>query len=229
MKKIQARKITLIYKNIETQPEKFSINYYYNQISKKFKLDRDLITLAIGVSVHDDGFHHLRIFFYFKKKRHIVRLRRYFSFILDHPCEGYTSTSKSKELDVITKMTNSQCWGDVGLKTKIETTLIEAELEKGRTPVMFLDIKDSSLRHLLYSSPSKIERLSKYKQLYNHIAHLRQKPRILFDIKKIWKYGQASELNYTFESLNQLIKILSFLNNHAIPSKRYYKSKMLHL
>ena len=185
MNKIQARKITLIYKNIETQPEKFSINYYYSQISKKFKLDKDLKTLAIGISVHDDGFHHLRIFFYFKKKRHIVRLRRYFSFILDHPCEGYTSTSKSKELDLITKMTNSQCWGDVGLKTKIETTLIEAELEKGRTPVMFLDIEDSSLRHLLYSSPSKIERLSKYKQLYNHIAHLRQKPRITFDLKKV--------------------------------------------
>ena len=99
--------------------------------------------------------------------------------------------------------------------------MIEAELEKGRTPVMFLDIEDSSLRHLLYNSPSKIERLSKYKQLYNHIAHLRQKPRIMFDIKKVWESGQASELNYTFESLNQLIKILSFLNDHAIPSKRY--------
>lgn len=228
-KKIQARKITLIYKSIKTQQGKFSPDYYYNQISKKFKLDIDLITLGIGVSPYDDGTHNLRIFFYFKKKRHIVRLQHYFSFIVDHPCEGYTSTNKSKELNLIMKMTKSQCWGDVGLKTKIETTLIEAELSKGRTPVMFLDIEDSSLRHLLYHSPTKIERLSKYKQLYNHIAHLREKPRIAFDIEKVLKYGKSSDLNYTSESLNQLVQILSFLNDHSMPSKRCYKSKMLHL
>ena len=227
--KIQAKKITIIYKNIKTEPNKFSVDYYFKKVSEKFKLNEDLITLGIGVSPYDDETHTLRIYFYFKNKRHIIRLQKYFSFIIDHPCEGYTSTNKSKELDLITRMTNSKCWGEIGLKTKIEATLIEAELSKGRTPVMFLDIEDSSLRHLLYHSPTKIERLSKYKQLYNHIANLRQKPRILFDIEKVYKYGKNFDLNYTPESLNLLVEILSFLNENSMPSKRCYKSKMLHL
>lgn len=228
--KIQARKITIFYQNIKTQfDQSISLDYYYNKISQKFKLNKDLITLGIGLSLYDDGTHTLRIFFYFKNKRHIVRLRQYFSFIVDHPCEGYTSTNKSKELDLIMKMTNSRCWGDTGLKTKLEAIHIENEINKGRTPVMFFDLEESSLRHLLYHSPTKIERFSRYKQLYNHIVNLRSKPRIFFDIKKVWEYGKNPDLNYTFQSLSQLIDILSFLNNHAVPNDRAYKAQMLHL
>jgi len=228
--KIQARKITIFYRNIKTQtPENSLLNYYFKRISEKFDINKDLITLGIGVSSFDDETHSLRIFFYFKKKKHIIRLRQYFSFIVDHPCEGYTSTNKSKELDLVMKMMTSQCWGDTGLKTKIEAMLIEKEINEGRTPVMFFDLEESSLRHLLYHSPTKIERFSKYKQLYNHIENLRSKPRVLFDIDKVYDYGKNPDLNYSTESLNQLVRILSFLNSHSIPANRRYKSKMLHL
>ena len=94
---------------------------------------------------------------------------------------------------------------------------------------MFLDIEDSSLRHMLYHSPTKIEKYSKYKQLYNHIKYLREKPRILFDIQKIKELGMSPELNYTAEALHKLVCILEFLNKHAFPSNRHYKSKTLHL
>lgn len=94
---------------------------------------------------------------------------------------------------------------------------------------MFFDLEESSLRHLLYHSPTKIERFSKYKQLYNHMENLRSKPFIFFDIEKVYNLGQNSELNYTQKSLSQLVEILSFLNNHSIPLDRRYKSSMLHL
>lgn len=226
---IQARKITIIYKNITTQFDNSTSNFYFKKISEKFSLNKDLVTLGIGVSPYDDGTHTLKIFFYFKKRKHIARLRHYFSFIVDHPCEGYTSTNKKKELDIIMKMTDSKCWGDTGLQTNLEAIHIENEINQGRTPVMFFDIEESSVRHLLYHSPSKIERFSKYKQLYNHIANLREKPYVFFDINKVYNYGKNPSLNYTPEALEQLVKILSFLNEQSIPSKRCYKSKMLHL
>ena len=90
----QSRKITLIYKNIKTDIQECLLTHYFKQITFKFKLDIDLITLAIGVSPYDDGTHTIRIFFFL---------------ILDHPCEIYKSRSKVKELDLITKMTTSRC------------------------------------------------------------------------------------------------------------------------
>lgn len=106
---ISARKITIIYKNINSKNNNYTLDYYFKRISEKFKIDKDIITLGIGVSPYEDETHTLRIFFYFKKRKQIVRLRQYFSFIVDHPCEGYTSTNKSKELDLIMKMSNSRC------------------------------------------------------------------------------------------------------------------------
>lgn len=111
----------------------------------------------------------------------------------------------------------------------MEAVHIEKEIREGRTPVMFFDIKDSSLRHLLYHCPTKIERYSKYQQLYNHIENLRNKPHSVFDLNKVYNLAQDPKLNYTDISLKKLLEILSFLNTHADPSKRSYKSKMLHL
>ena len=76
------------------------------------------------------------------------------------------------------------------MKTNLEAVLIEKEIREGRTPVMFFDIKDSSLRHLLYHCPIKIERYSKYQQLYNHIENLRTKSHSLFDLNKVYEFGQ---------------------------------------
>ena len=226
---IQSRKITLIYRNIKTDINECLLTYYFKKITYKFKLDIDLITLGLGVSPYEDGTHTIRIFFYFKKKRHIVRFQKYFSFILDHPCEIYKSRSKVKELDLITKMTTSRCWGDTGVKTNLEAVLIEKEIREGRTPVMFFDIEDSSLRHLLYHCPTKIERYSKYQQLYNHIENLRTKSHSIFDLNKVYELGQDPKLNYSPNALKKLLEILSYLNTHADPSKREYKAKMLHL
>lgn len=226
---LAARKITVIYKNVKITQYPSTLSEFYNVISKKFKLNIDLKTLAIGISPNEDNLQTVCIFFYFKKKRNIVKTRKYFSFILDHPCEAYTSTNKTIEINKILTMVNTRCWGDVGLKTKVEAAFIEGELSKGRTPAMFLDIEDSSLRHMLYHSPTKIEKYSKYKQLYNHIKYLREKPRILFDIQKIKELGMSPELNYTAEALHKLVCILEFLNKHAFPSNRHYKSKTLHL
>lgn len=226
---LSARKITITYKNVNVTQYPSKLNEYYEVISKRFKLETDLRTLAIGISPNEDNLQTVCIFFYFTKKKNIVRPRRYFSFILDHPCEAYTSTNKAREINQIMSMVNTRCWGDVGLKTKVEAAFIEGEISKGRTPVMFFDIEDSSLRHLLYHSPTKIEKYSKYKQLYNHIKFLREKPRIIFDIEKIRNTGLNSPINYTESSLQQLISILEFINVHSIPSTRRYKSKTLHL
>ena len=65
------------------------------------------------------------------------------------------------------------------LKTNVEAIHIEDEISKGRTSVMFFDLQDTRLRHLLYHSSTKIEKFSKYKQLYNHIKNLIKK--IIFD------------------------------------------------
>ena len=50
-----------------------------------------------------------------------------------------------------------------------------------------------------------------------------------FDIQKIKELGMSPELNYTVEALHKLVCILEFLNKHAFPSNRHYKSKTLHL
>lgn len=106
---IQSRKITLLYRNIKTTTNECLLTHYFRKITHKFKLDTDLITLGLGISPYEDGTHTVRVFFYFQKKKHIVRFQKYFSFIIDHPCEIYKSKSKVKELDLITKMTTSRC------------------------------------------------------------------------------------------------------------------------
>lgn len=229
MKNLSARKITLIYKDVKITQYPSTISEYFEVISKKFKMDVDLKTLAIGISPNEDNLQTVCIFFYFTKKKNIVKTRKYFSFILDHPCEAYTSTKKTLEINKILAMVNSRCWGDVGLKTKVEAAFIEGEITKGRTPAMFFDIEDASLRHMLYHSPMKIEKYSKYKQLYNHIKYIREKPRVSFDIDKVKNMGLSPLINYSKEGLEQLLEILTFLNQHAIPSVRHYKSKTLHL
>lgn len=231
MKKINlnARKFVIIYRNVNKLQYPLTLDSCFKKVSEKFKLSVDLKTLAIGISPTEEDFQDINIFFYFTKRRNIIKPQKYFSFILDYPCEARTCTSKSKELSDIMSMTFSNCWGETGLKTNLEAMHIENEVKRGRTPVMFFDAKETGLRHLLYHSSVKIERFSKYKQLYNHIKHLREKSMVLFDINKIQALGESFPLNYSKKSLQKLISILVFLNQHAIPHKRHYKSKMLHL
>ena len=106
---LSARKITLIYRNVNITQYPSKLSEYYEVISKKFKLDIDLKTLAIGISPNEDNLQTVRIFFYFTKKKNIVRPRKYFSFILDHPCEAYTSTKKMIEINKILTMVNTRC------------------------------------------------------------------------------------------------------------------------
>ena len=106
---LAARKITVIYKNVKITQYPSTLSEFYNVISKKFKLNIDLKTLAIGISPNEDNLQTVCIFFYFKKKRNIVKTRKYFSFILDHPCEAYTSTNKTIEINKILTMVNTRC------------------------------------------------------------------------------------------------------------------------
>lgn len=225
--KLAAKKISIIYQTVPNSVE-FSVMDYYFKITQKFKMQTDLKTLVIGISPHEDK-QIVRVYFYFNKKKWITR-KDFFDFILTkQDYEAYTVKNHLTELESVLNMTHSKCWGNVGLKSNIEALHIEEEIKKGITPVMFLDLKDSRLRHLLYQSSTKIERFSKYKQLYNHLKYLREKNNIYFNIDKINILAKNPELGFSSNSLSQLIEVLSFLNNHNIPNKRHYKSKMLHI
>jgi len=126
-------------------------------------------------------------------------------------------------------MTESKCWVDAGLKTSPEAMYIENHLDKGTTPVMFMRINSTIVRHFMYHSVTKIERFSRYKQLYNHIKTIREKNYITFGICKLKDIINQPNFIYTQDSLDQLLEITEFLNKHFIPSDRHYKSKMLHL
>jgi len=225
--RLAAKKISIIYQTVPNSVE-FSVMDYYFKITQKFKMQTDLKTLVIGVSPHEEK-QIVRVYFYFNKKKWITR-KDFFDFILtNQDYEAYTVKNHLTELESVLNMTYSKCWGNVGLKSNIEAFHIEEEIKKGITPVMFLDSKDSRLRHLLYQSSTKIERFSKYKQLHNHLKYLREKNNIYFNIDKINILAKNPNLGFSSNSLNQLIQILSFLNNHNIPNERHYKSKMLHI
>ena len=185
-------------------------------------MQTELKTLAIGVSPHEEK-QIVRVYFYFSERKWISK-KSFFDFILSNQdYKAYTVRNHLKELESVLSMTHSKCWGDVGLKSNIEAFHIEEVIKKGVTPAMFFELEDSRLRHLLYQSSTKIERFSKYKQLYNHLKYLREKDNIYFNIDKV------NTLAKNPDSLDQLVGVLSFLNKHSIPNKRHYKSKMLHL
>ena len=99
--------------------------------------------------------------------------------------------------------------------------LIEKEIREGGTPVMFFDIEDSSLCHLLYHCLTKIERYSKYQQLYNHIENLRIKSHNIFDLNKVYDLGQDPKLSCSLNALKKLLEILSYLYSY-----RYVKTRI---
>ena len=225
--KLAAKKISIIYSNIP-----ISINYsvmdYYSKVTEQFKIGIDLKTLVIGVSSHEEK-QIVRVYLYFTKKKWISK-SSFFDFILkDQDYEAYTVKNHLKEVETILSMTDSRCWGDIGLKSNIEAFHIEGIIKKGITPAMFFDLEDSRLRHLLYESSTKIERFSKYKQLHNHLKYLREKDHIYFDIDKVKTLAKNPNLGFNKDSLDQLLEVLSFLNKHNRPNKRHYKSKTLHL
>ena len=108
-KKLTAKKISILYRNVKNSFCKVTLDNCFTKITEKFRMGTDLRTLAIGISSHEDETQTVRIYFYFTRRKHIIRPRHYFSFILDHPCEGYTSINQIKELELIMSMTTSKC------------------------------------------------------------------------------------------------------------------------